>query len=318
MSYILNSSVFLSAHRCKQQKPLPRQHFDDRNGHDSSPESVIPISECDEQFALFITQLVLVLEKQEGAVGNIQLFLETFALPRRNKQLARIIQSEKFQEAQSVQDLFRSLAPSWGFVDCSLLHPIVEATHCKPALQMVKEFLHYRKQVSPVVVLQEQASDAINASLPSPNEVVNESLQGSEQRKELATPLQAQPQMQLHERVEMKVNTRKLSLNEYEEKADLFCGIYRFPRYIMRFFSTGTGCISIKWLIPKELVPYVKNIHISSSDLLVLAQERIAEIKVGSSYCITVPSLTYWQEDSYAVVRTTVLSILYERFTKFA
>ena len=256
-----------------KQRPIVRQQ-----SHDSD-ESEISIPECNILFSLFITELIQLLEKHEGALSNILIFLEHLVLSLHNKCLVKIFPPEKFQGVQSIRDLFRLLAPNWGYIDCSLLHPIAKASGCKPALERVEEFLHNREQLAPGLILEKH----------------------TEKRSQSPRVIKKQPQPQppVHEEVvEMKVDANVLTLRDYEENTSLLCGVLKLSRYVMSYFSTGSGCISLKWLMSKELVPYIQNTRIRSSDLIALAQKRITEIRVGSYYKITVPSVAYWQEDT--------------------
>ena len=265
------------------------------------PESEISIPECNIQFSLFITELTPLLENHEGALCNILTFLEQLVLPLHSKCLAKIFQPEKFQGVQSIRDLFRLLAPHWGYIDCSLLHPIVKASGCKPALAKVEEFLHNRKQLSQVLIVQKaekhQPSSECNTALSSSDRESHHLSAGRSQ-----SPRVTMQRSSAHEEVvEMKVETNVVTLKDYEENASLLSNILGLPRYVMSFFSSGTGSISLKWLISKQLVPYVHNTRICTSDLIALAEKHVTEIKVGSVYQITIPSMAYWQEGTILV-----------------
>ena len=273
-----------------------RQQSRDSDSSASPPESVISIPECNKEFGLFIAELVPLLEKHEGALSNIQVFLEHAVLPLHNKRLAKIFQPEKYQGVQSIRDLFFLLAPHWSYIECSLLHSIVAASGCKAALEKVEEFLRSREQLAPVLNLQK----ADKHQQSSDRDITLSSSSG--ERRQSFSIINEQPQSpQREEVVEMKVEADTLALRDYDENTSLLCGVLRVPRYVMSFFSTGSGCISVKWLLSKELVSYVRNVRICSSDLLTLAQKHVTEIRVGSNYQITIPSVAYWQEDTIMV-----------------
>ena len=281
--------------------PLVRQQSHDSDLSISPPESEISIPECNIQFSLFITELTPLLENHEGALSNILTFLEQLVLPLQNKCLAKIFQPDKFEGVQSIRALFRLLAPHWSYIDTSLLHPIVKASGCTTALEKVKEFLLNREQLAPVLVLQkaDKHPDQDITSEPSSGGVSQGSQQHTGGRSR--SPRVMTPRSSVHEEVEMKIETNAVTLKEYEENASLLCRILRLPRYVMSFFSSGTGSISLKWLMSKELVPYVQNTRICSIDLIALAQKRITEIRVGCHFKITIPSVAYLQEDTNMV-----------------
>ena len=157
--------------------------------------------------------------------------------------------------------------------------------------------------MAPVLILQkhQQPSDR-DTALPSSTGVLQESHQHAGERRQSPSIVNEQPRSPLHEEVvEMKVGANVLTLRDYEENASLLCGVLKVPRYVMSFFSSGTGCISLKWLMSKELLPYVQNTRICDRDLLALARKHITEIRVGPYYQITIPSVAYWQEDTSVV-----------------
>ena len=283
-----------------KQRPIVQQQSHDSEESISPPESEISIPECNILFSLFITELIQLLEKHEGALSNILTFLEHLVLSLHNEFLVKIFQPEKFQGVQSIRDLFHLLAPHWGYIDCSLLHPIAKASGCKPALERVEEFLHNREQSASGLILEKhQQSSDCDITLSSSGRVLQGSCQHTEKRSQSPRVIKKQPQPPVHEEVvEMKVDANILTLRDYDENTSLLCGVLKLPRYVMSYFSTGSGCISLKWLMSKELVPYIQNTCIRSSDLIALAQKHITEIRVGSYYKITVPSVAYLQEDT--------------------
>ena len=289
---------------CCGRRLVVRQLSHDSDSSASPPESAISIPECNIQFSLFITELTPLLENHEGALSNILTFLEQLVLPLHNKCLAKIFQPEKFQGVQSIRALFRLLAPHWGYIDCSLLHPIVKASSCKPALAKVEEFLHNREQLSQALIIQKaekhQPSSECNTAPSSSDRVSHDSHQISAGRSQ--SPRVTMQQASAHEEVvQMKVETNAMTLKDYEENVSLLSHILRLPRYVMSFFSSRTGSISLKWLMSKRLVPYVQNTRICTSDLIALAEKHVTEIKVGSVYQITIPSMAYWQEGTILV-----------------
>ena len=85
-----------------------------------------------------------------------------------------------------------------------------------------------------------------------------------------------------------------LTLEEYDRKANILCGVLRVPRFMLQLMGIDPGSVIIKWSTAEGLLPYMLSNVILDTDLQLLLQEKIVSIQVGSEYYVTVGSQDFW------------------------
>ncbi len=201
----------------------------------------------------------------------------------RRKVFAPVVASPEYKEAKGVRDFFRILAPHWNWVECSLLHFVIEASTCKEAGKILQEFLQFRSSAAPLVVL--QTSEA-QAQQPQTSEAISS--------QPLPTSSGESPR-DCEQAVVVKVNRETLTLKDYDEAASALSRAMSIPRYIQRFFCTGTGSIAIEWRIPAPLLPYLLRVRITNSSLKALAKLKVFQVTIGPIVHLNVASMAYWK-----------------------
>ena len=302
----------------------------------TSPSTVgMSIPELASELALLITDLVELLNKFDGALGRMKVALENLVLPLGLKKLVRIVRSQEYKEATSVQELFKLLAPYWSCIDCKLLHTIVRASGCHPAMERLDKFLYHRSAVSPSLVLyspnranssESSKGDILNSDTASERKeadrvIVNQPMQSP--AKHLVTPSMEESQCtsipnqptkresdskrESSVKVEAKVDTDFLTLKDYDEKTSLLCGVLKLPRFALNYLRLATGCVLLTWQMSADLVEYVQSVQLVDRDLQLLAKYGFTNIKVADSYHIFIPCLAFWETDGVSKVSFTVI-----------
>ena len=287
----------------------------------ASPSTVgITIPELAGELALLITDLVELLDKYDRALRRMKVALENLVLPLGLKKLVRIVRSQEYKEATSVQELFKLLAPYWSCIDCKLLRIIVRASGCQPAMERLDKFLHHRSAVSPSLVLYTPAKTnpsklskgdiSKSDTLPERNEadrvIVDQPMQSP--AKHLVTPSMEESQCtsipnqptsdskkESSVKVEAKVDTDFLTLKDYDEKTSLLCGVLRLPGFALSYLRLATGCVLLTWQMSADLVEYVQSVQLTDSDLQLLAKHGFTNIKIADSYHIAIPNCSSWE-----------------------
>ena len=305
----------------------------------ASPSTVgITIPELAGELALLITDLVELLDKYDRALRRMKVALENLVLPLGLKKLVRIVRSQEYKEATSVQELFKLLAPYWSCIDCKLLHIIVRASGCQPAIEMLDKFLHHRSAVSPSLVLYTPAKTnpsksskgdiSISDTLPDRKEedrvIVDQPIESP--AKHLVTPSMEESQCtsipnqptkresdskrESSVKVEAKVDTDFLTLKDYDEKTSLLCGVLRLPRFALSYLRLATGCVLLTWQMSADLVEYVQSVQLTDSDLQLLAKHGFTNIKVADSYHIAIPCFAFWETDGVSEVSLLLFTVI--------
>ena len=94
--------------------------------------------------------------------------------------------------------------------------------------------------------------------------------------------------------ISAKVAQERVTWAEYNGKTSLLCGLLRLPRFMLQYKGVEPGCVTIKWITSKGLLPYILSVILDDGDLQLLLQENIVSIHVGAEYTIKVGSQKYW------------------------
>ena len=295
----------------------------------TSPLAVeMSIPEFAEELALLITDLVELLDKHNGSLERMKTALENLVLPLSLKRLVRIVQSQRYEEARSVRELFKLLAPYWSCIDCNLLRVIVKASGCQPAIEKLEAFLQHRSAISPSLMLCNPTKP--NSRISTEREI---SQDDTPNKTEVSRVIQTQPiqscvkhldapstgelqcnpngsqpcrrEITMNEEVSVevkaKVDVNMLTLRDCDDKTSLLCGVLKLPRFVLSYLRTASGCLLLVWQMSANLVSYVQSIQLTDSDLQLLAKQRFSYIMVADSYHICIPSHSYWDTDEVSL-----------------
>ena len=295
----------------------------------TSPLAIeMSIPEFAEELALLITDLVELLDKHDGSLERMKTALENLVLPLSLKRLVHIVQSQRYEEARSVRELFKLLAPYWSCIDCNLLRVIVKASGCHPAIEKLEAFLQHRSAISPSLMLcnptkansristeREISQDDTPNTAEVSRVIQTQPIQSCDKHLDTpstgelqCSPIGSQPcrrEITMNEdvsvKVKAKVDVNMLTLKDYDDKTSLLCGVLKLPRFALSYLRTATGCLLLVWQMSANLVSYVQSIQLTDNDLQLLAKQRFSYIMVADSYHICIPSHSYWDTDEVSL-----------------
>ena len=278
-------------------------------------------------FAALLSDLTCLLERHEGALYQMKLTFKFIAQIMKSKAYYTLLQSKQYMKIKSVDDFFLLLTKYWKPVDCSLLTTLVKATHCEPAIKRIQAFLNSRDGEEDMTQLMQQSQvpfvssgasipTSTVATFPATNDALSQleeeetnspsSLRFAEQLEPPASNsekneqeiivINIQPQSHQPDslRVHAKLAQNTLTLAEYERKTNILCGALKIPCCFLQLVGLGPGCVIIKWVTSKGLLPYLKSRVIRDADLLLLLKENVMSIQIGTEYSIHIGSTEFW------------------------
>ena len=277
-------------------------------------------------FAALLADLTGLLEQHERSLEKMNLTFQFIAKIMKSEAYYTVLQSKHYKSIKSVRDFFLLLTNFWKPVDCSLLHILVEATHCKPAIERLQSFLSRRDVEEEMTKLMQQSqvpTVASEASIPASTvttspptndastqleeetnlpsslcsaDQVEPPLSNSEKNDKKSKVISTQPQS--HQPDSLSVHARVaqngLTLAEYERKTNILCGALKIPCYFLQLVGLDPGSVIIKWVTSKGILPYLKSRVIRDADILLLLKENITSIQIGTEYCIQIGSAEFW------------------------
>ena len=112
-----------------------------------------------QEFGVMVCDVILILERYEGALTRMLITFEQMVLPMKCETYTSLVKSEEYRNVRSVRTLFQLLGPYWKPVDCSLLEMLVEATMCKAAIDRLRKYLGTKHEAGRNVALGEEGDN---------------------------------------------------------------------------------------------------------------------------------------------------------------
>ena len=94
--------------------------------------------------------------------------------------------------------------------------------------------------------------------------------------------------------VQVKVAQNSLTLSGCERKAKILCGALKIPRSVLQLVTLDSGSVIIQMVTSKGSLPSLKSKKILDADLLLLLNESVMTIQIGTEYFIHTGSTDYW------------------------
>lgn len=229
------------------------------------PGIEIIVSKTVRKFSQKIAKIIDALHAHEGALERMKDYVTQMHLLQPRHRVAKII-STSVEAAASVREFFRLLGKHWNYIDVDLLIHILEAANCDPALKLLSEFLVNRDSKLPLTELMEE----MEKSRSSEDTVC----------------------------VKVKVNTERITLEEYDTLKSAVTGVLSIPRVSFSPPTISRGCFEVSWEMCAELLHYVHSVRITQSCLQLLARHDVISVTIGDSYHLVVPPLNYWDVDA--------------------
>ena len=137
---------------CKKRTPTISQR--------SSPPCSPPmIPKFMQEFGMMVCDVILILERYEGALKRMLITFEQMVLPMKSETYTALVKSKEYSNVHSVRALFQLLGPYWKPVDCSLLEMLVEASMCKEAIDRLQQYLSNKNEAGRNMVLGEEGDN---------------------------------------------------------------------------------------------------------------------------------------------------------------
>ena len=124
-----------------------------------------------QKFGMIVCDVILILERYEGALKRMLITFEQMVLPMKSETYTALVKSEEYRNVRSVQELFQLLGPFWKPVDCSLLTTLVKATKCKEAIDRLSAYLKSRNEAGQNVALGDEIKKRV---IDEPSSAVTE------------------------------------------------------------------------------------------------------------------------------------------------
>lgn len=263
-----------------------------RNSSPPSPgQSRGVISQPAIEFGKTMSDLTEILQSADNALKRMVVAFQHMAHYMKNKTYISIVHSRAYEAVDSVQGLFRLLAPHLQPVDCSLLKALVEAAGVEQAIQRLDEYLHMTSSC-----LLGSGSERVHA----PHEIEtlprndSNALVPHSSTSDVISP-QPLATKSTSVAVTTVVATEEMSWGKFRYIQSLLCGIFTVPPYALQYDDKNPGSVIVTCITSLEMLPQIKSTLLDDGNMQLLLREKIVSIRVDKDYTIIVGNEDYWK-----------------------
>ena len=255
-----------------------------------------------------MSDLTEILQSADHALKRMLVAFQHMAHYMKNKTYISIVHSKAYEAVDSVQELFRLLAPHLQPVDCSLLKALVEATGVEQAIQRLNEYLHMTSSCllgnSSKKVLTLQEIETWNRPQPPPQtQNGSKALVPHDSTNDVIT---SQP---TSVPVTTVIAAEEMSWGTFRCIQSLLCGIFTVPQYALPYNDKKPGSVIVTCTTSLEMLSQIKSTLLDDGDMLLLLREKVVSIQVGKDYTIAVGNCDYWMVSNTPNVYTSTPDI---------
>ena len=252
-----------------------------------SADTAVPsdLSETCEMFQQLQHNVMDLLDQLPNVLAKLKQVLASLVLPLGEGKVAPLVDSLAYENAQTVRELFRLMAPYWNCLSTDLLDLLMEASGCNQAASKVAEFVEARASKGHLVLCIRQlptlASGENDLDVADFEIVHNAPL--SELQSLLPAVFARLPEHKVTStrttvRISVEVNKPLLCIADYEEITTALSGLFEVPKATLVYAGCSRAPLVLCWLASHELVAYLRS---TLSGQRLLAENKVTRVAVG-------------------------------------
>ena len=259
--------------------------------HSQSPDAAVhsDLSEISEMFQQLQRTVMDLLDHSPNALAKLKQVLASLVLPLGEGKVAPLVDPLAYENAQTVRELFRLMAPYWNPLSTDLLGLLLEASGCNQAASKVAEFVeargskaHLLLSICQLPTLASGKNDDLNvADLETVHNAPVLELQSFHPDVFARLPEHKVTSTRTTVRISVEVNKPLLCLADYEELTTALSGFFRVPKAALVYTGCSKAPLVLCWLVPHELVAYIKSTGRGVSGDRLLAENKVTGVAVG-------------------------------------
>ena len=263
------------------------------------------LSETSKLFQQLQQKLMDLLDRFPNVLAKLKQVLASLVLPLGEGKVAPLVDPLVYENAQTVRELFRLMAPYWNPLSTDLLSLLLEASSCNQAASKVAEFVEARDSKGHLVLCIRQLptlasgeNDLNVADLETVHNAPVPELQELHPAVFARLPEHKVASTQTTVRISVEVNKPLVCIADYEEITTALSGFFEIPRAALVYAGCSKAPLVLCWLASNELVAYIKSTGRVLSGHRLLAENKVTRVTVGDEMykCPTVKVSELWSE----------------------
>jgi len=228
------------------------------------------------------------LDQFPNSLAKLKQVLASLVLPLGKGKVAPLVDPLAYENAQTVRELFRLMAPYWNPLSTDLLALLLEASGCNQAASKVAEFVEARDSKAHLVLCIRQLptlasgeNDLDVADLKTVHNAPLSELQSTHPTVFAQLPEHKVTSTRTTVRISVEVNKPLLCIADYEEITTALSGFFEIPKAALVYAGCSKAPLVLCWLASSELVAYFKLTGRVLSGHRLLAESKMTGVAVG-------------------------------------
>ena len=247
------------------------------------------------------------LDQFPNALAKLKQVLASLVLPLGKGKVAPLVDPLAYENAQTIRELFRLMAPYWNPLSTYLLDLLMEASGCNQAASKVAKFVEARTSQGHLVLCIRQlptlasgGNDLDVADLETVHNAPLSELQSHHPAVFARLPEHKVTSTRTTVRISVEVNKPLFCIADYEEITTALSGLFQTPKAAVVYAGCSKAPLVLCWLVSHELVAYMFS-HGESSGERLLAESKVTGVAVGDQIhkCPTVKVRKTWSQNMY-------------------
>ena len=244
------------------------------------------LSETSQIFQQLQRTVMDLLDQFPNVLAKLKQVLASLVLPLGEGKVAQLVDPLAYENARTVRELFRLMAPYWNPLSTDLLGLLLEASGCTPAASKVAEFVEARaskghlvlciRQLPALVSGENDLETVHNAPLPELQELHPAVFARLPEHKVTSTRTTV--------RISVEVNKPLVCIADYEEITTGLSGLFELPKAALVYAGCSKVPLVLSWLATHELIAYIRSKQFEDAGLnghRLLIESKVTGVAVG-------------------------------------
>ena len=256
-----------------------------------SVATAVPSDLCEtfQMFQQLQRNVMDLLDQFPNALAKLKQVLASLVLPLGEGKVVPLVDPLAYENAQTVRELFRLMAPYWNPLSTDLLGLLLEASGCNQAASNVAQFAEARDSKAHLVLCIRQLptlasgeNDLDMADLETVHNAPVLELQSFHPDVFARLPEHKVTSTRTTVRISVEVDKPLVCLADYEEITTALSGFFEVPKATLVYAGCSKAPLVLCWLASNELVAYVRSTYVGGlSGHRLLAESKVTGVAVG-------------------------------------
>ena len=228
------------------------------------------------------------VDQLPNALAKLKQVLASLVLPLGEGNVAPLVDPLAYENAQTVRELFRLMAPYWNPLSTDMLSLILEALGCNQAASKVAEFVEARASKGHLVLCIRQLptlasgeNDLDVAGLETVHNAPLSELQSLHPAVFAQLPEHKVTSTRTTVRISVEVNKPLLCISDYEEITTALSGFFAVPKAALVYAGCSKAPLVLCLVVSHDLVEYIRFKGDGTSGHQLLVQHKVIGVAVG-------------------------------------